>query len=139
MRSGRAVCATCGQVRSGAGGCPICGRAETPIELYDALRRSGLVVRRRGLNRVRQRTLAAFLAAFGALLALVGNLGDELALTALGAAIAGCAAIYAFAADAVGLAAGFANSRPGRLMICAALLVIMILVFGSQDAVALLR
>ncbi len=44
-------------------------------------------MRRRGLNRVRQRTLAAFLAAFGALLALVGQLGDELALTALGGAI----------------------------------------------------
>lgn len=138
MRSGRAICATCGQVSGRVSGCPTCGYAE-PVDLYDSLRRSGLVVRRKTINRARQRALAAFLAIFGALLALVGQAGDESALTALGAAIVICGMIYAFAADAVGLAAGFANSRAGRLTICAALLLITVLVLSSQDAVALLR
>lgn len=83
--------------------------------------------------------MAAFLAVLGALLALVGQVGGEWALTALGTMIVATAAICAFAADAVGLAAGFANSRAGRMAICTALLVIAILVFSSHDAVALLR
>lgn len=83
--------------------------------------------------------MAAFLAVFGALLALVGQAGGEWALTVLGAMIGASGLICAFAADVVGLAAGFANSRAGRTAICTALLVMAILVFSSHDAVALLR
>lgn len=83
--------------------------------------------------------MAALLAAFGALLALLGHAGGEWALTSLGTMIVAFAAIWAFAADAIGVAAGFANSRPGRLTICTALFVMAVLVLGSHDAVALLR
>jgi len=139
MRTRSGACRACRSAGASQMACPQCGGSGLSYELYDSLRRAGLVAAPARRNRSKRWAAFGFIAFTGGLLALLGHSGDEPALIVMGAMMAGAGAVFAAGADAVALFVSFANSRAGRFLVGVTLGVILLLVLLTGSDLKLPR